>query len=297
MESLRGSIVAIATPMHSDGEVDETALSRFVEFQISQGTNGIIAAGTTGECSTLTAEEHLRVIEVIVDATQGRVPVIAGTGSNSTAEAIEMTRAAERLGANASLLIAPYYNRPSQEGLYQHYRAIAEAVPLPHVLYNAPIRTACDISNATVFRLAEIENIVGIKDATGDVARGEELVEGGGDLIRIFSGDDATAVALLKAGAQGSMSVTANIAPSLINMICQAALAGDFEQAESLDSRLLELHQLLFLESNPIPVKFALAEQGKMNNFLRLPLTPLNIRYHDELRSALHRAGLSDVSS
>lgn len=283
---IEGSIVALVTPMESNGSIDFAALKRLIEFHIANDTDGIVAVGTTGESATLNVDEHLQVIEFIVDTVAGRKPVIAGTGANSTREAIHLTRQAAELKADAALLVVPYYNKPGQEGLYQHYKAIAEAVALPQYLYNVPGRTVADMSNVTIARLAEIDNIVGCKDATGDLQRGKELIDLCADKITILSGDDLTALELMRLGARGDISVTANVAPSQMHLLCAAALKGDFETAEKIDVKLRGLHQDLFLESNPIPVKYAVSKLGFTADRLRLPLTALQ----DQHKAAVDRA-------
>lgn len=284
---LQGSIVALITPMASDGSVDYEALSRLLEHHIEAGTHAIVSVGTTGESATLAIEEHLAVIQHTIKTVAGRIPVIAGTGANSTAEAIHLTGEAAALGADAALLVVPYYNKPTQEGLYQHYKAIAEAVSLPQVLYNVPGRTVADMSNATIDRLADIDNIVACKDATGDLKRGAELIDLCGERINILSGDDATALELMRLGGKGDISVTANVAPQAMARMCDAALAGDFAAAQKINDTLVDLHRDLFVESNPIPVKYAVSRQGFTDNTLRLPLTPLASKYHARLDAAL----------
>ena len=291
-QTIQGSIVAIVTPMFEDGKVDWKGLEKLVEWHIQQGTNSIVAVGTTGEASTLSMEEHTKVIAEIIRVANKRIPVIAGTGANSTHEAIELTREAKELGADAALLVTPYYNKPTQEGLYQHYKAIAEAVDLPQILYNVPGRTGVDMHNDTVIRLADIPQIVGIKDATGDVARGAALIEGLQGKMTVYSGDDATAYQLMAHGARGNISVTANVAPAQMSQICTAALAGEGEQAEKLNATVAPLHDILFCESNPIPVKWALHEMGYISTGIRLPLTPLAEQYRTPLREALITAGV-----
>ncbi|CAK0779424.1 4-hydroxy-tetrahydrodipicolinate synthase [Gammaproteobacteria bacterium] len=263
-----------------------------VEFHIEQGTDAIIAVGTTGESPTLTMEEHGEVIRVVVAQCRGRVPVIAGTGSNSTREAIELTQFAWEVRADACLLVTPYYNKPTQEGLYQHFKACAEAVPVPQILYNVPGRTAVDLLPETVERLSHISNIVGIKEATGKLERVTEILERCGDRLEIYSGDDATAREAILLGAKGDISVTANVAPRLMHEMCTLALAGDREHAVAIDTRLTLLHKNLFVEANPIPVKWALHQQGRIPPGIRLPLTPLSERHHETVRSALHAAGV-----
>lgn len=289
---ISGSIVALVTPMHRDGAVDWEALRRLVEWHVAEGTNAIVAVGTTGESATLDVDEHLDVIRAVVKTAAGRVPVIAGTGANSTREAIELTRAAIATGADASLLVTPYYNKPTQEGLYQHYKAIAEAVALPQILYNVPGRTGVDMQNATVARLAGLPNIVGIKDATGNVERGAELIRLVGDRMAVFSGDDATAHELILRGAKGNISVTANVAPGQMSRICAAALRGDADEARRLNEPVAALHRDLFIESNPIPVKWALHEMGRIDTGIRLPLTVLSEAAREPVRAALRQAGV-----
>lgn len=290
---IQGSIVAIVTPMFEDGSVDWKGLEKLVEWHIQQGTNSIVAVGTTGEASTLSMAEHTQVIKEVIRVANKRIPVIAGTGANSTHEAIELTKEAKELGADAALLVTPYYNKPTQEGLFQHYKAIAEAVDLPQILYNVPGRTGVDLLNETVIRLADIPQIVGIKDATGDVARGQELLEGlDGKHMIVYSGDDATAYQLMGCGAKGNISVTANVAPKEMSQVCAAALAGDQVKAESLNLQVANLHNILFCESNPIPVKWALHEMGLIGTGIRLPLTPLAEQYRTSLREALTTAGV-----
>ena len=292
-QTIQGSIVAIVTPMFEDGSVDWKGLEKLVEWHIAQGTNSIVAVGTTGEASTLSMKEHTQVIKEIIRVANKRIPIIAGTGANSTREAIELTKEAKELGADAALLVTPYYNKPTQEGLYQHYKAIAEAVDLPQILYNVPGRTGVDMANETVIRLADIPQIVGIKDATGDVPRGKELIDGlQGKNMTVYSGDDATAYQLICLGAHGNISVTANIIPQQMSQICAAALAGHAEQAEALNNQVANLHNILFCESNPIPVKWALHEMGLIGNGIRLPLTPLAEQYRTPLREALNVSGV-----
>jgi len=275
-KKIEGSIVALITPMHADNSVDFESLSRLIEYHIDAGTNAIVAVGTTGESATLNVDEHLQVIEHTVKHVAGRIPVLAGTGANSTREAIHLTKQAEALKADAALLVVPYYNKPGQEGLYRHYRSIAEAVAIPQYLYNVPGRTMADMSNATIARLADIDNIVGCKDATGDLDRGRELIDLCAGRIDILSGDDATALGLMKLGGRGDISVTANVAPQLMSEMCAAALNGDFDLADKIDQQLTPLHRDLFVESNPIPVKYAVARMGFTADTLRLPLTALD---------------------
>ncbi|MDO7441470.1 4-hydroxy-tetrahydrodipicolinate synthase [Acinetobacter baumannii] len=291
-QTIQGSIVAIVTPMLKDGGVDWKGLEKLVEWHIEQGTNSIVAVGTTGEASTLSMEEHTQVIKEIIRVANKRIPIIAGTGANSTREAIELTKAAKDLGADAALLVTPYYNKPTQEGLYQHYKAIAEAVELPLILYNVPGRTGVDLSNDTAVRLAEIPNIVGIKDATGDVPRGKALIDALNGKMAVYSGDDETAWELMLLGADGNISVTANIAPKAMSEVCAVAIAKDEQQAKTLNNKIANLHNILFCESNPIPVKWALHEMGLIDTGIRLPLTPLAEQYREPLRNALKDAGI-----
>lgn len=285
-----GSMVALVTPMDENGALDFESLAKLVEFHIESGTDAIVAMGTTGESATLDMKEHCSVLRETVKWVHGRVPVIAGTGANSTTEAIELTRAAMQVGADACLLVTPYYNKPTQEGLYRHYKAIAEAVPVPQILYNVPGRTACDMLPETVERLSSISNIIGVKEATGNLARGREILERCGSKIDLYSGDDATAMDLILLGAKGNISVTANVAPKAMHEMCAAALRGDRTQAEAINQRLIALHKNLFIESNPIPVKWALHEMGLIPSGIRLPLTPLSAQHHDVVRQALREA-------
>lgn len=285
-----GSLVAIITPMAEDGAVDYAALTRLLEFHIESGTHGIVSVGTTGESSTLTVDEHLAVVEHTIKTVNKRIPVIAGTGGNSTQEAIFLTQKAESLGADAALSVVPYYNKPTQEGLYQHFKAIADAVPIAQILYNVPGRTVADMSNDTIVRLAAIDNIVGCKDATGDLDRGRALVDSCGHQLSILSGDDPTALEYMKIGARGDISVTANVAPKLMSDMCNAALAGDFDLAAQFDEKLRGLHANLFIESNPIPVKYALSKMGYTANTLRLPLTSLSCEFEKQVDAAMKQA-------
>ncbi|MBI3344738.1 MAG: 4-hydroxy-tetrahydrodipicolinate synthase [Gammaproteobacteria bacterium] len=287
-----GSMVALVTPMQADGALDPESLRRLVEFHIEQGSNAIVAVGTTGESATLDEEEHCRVIRQVVDFAAGRIPVIAGTGANSTTEAIVLTRCAMQAGADACLLVTPYYNKPTQQGLYLHHKAVAEAAPIPQILYNVPGRTACDMLPETVQRLAAIPNIIGIKEATGDLARAREILDRCGDTIDIYAGDDATAMDIILMGGKGVISVTANVAPRLMHEMCAAALADDRAKASSINNRLMALHKDLFIESNPIPVKWALHQMGLIPPGIRLPLTPLSAAAHDRVRRALQHADL-----
>lgn len=287
-----GSMVALVTPMRDDGNIDEASLDALVEFHVEQGTDAIVAVGTTGESATLGHDEHCHVIRRVVECAKGRIPVIAGTGANSTAEAVDLTRCAMQAGADACLLVTPYYNKPTQEGLYLHYKAVAEAVAVPQILYNVPGRTAVDMMPETVERLAGISNIVGIKDATGNMERARELIERCADRIDIYSGDDATAMDLMLLGGKGDISVTANVAPRAMHDMCAAAVAGDRAGAAAINARLMVLHKGLFVESSPIPVKWALHEMGLIPQGIRLPLTPLAEQYHETVRQALREAGV-----
>jgi 4-hydroxy-tetrahydrodipicolinate synthase len=288
----QGSMVALVTPMREDGSIDFPALRRLIDFHIDNGTSAIVAVGTTGESATVNVEEHCQIIKESIKHIRGRVPVIAGTGANSTAEAIELTRYAHEARADACLLVTPYYNKPPQEGLYRHYKAIAEAVPIPQILYNVPGRTACDMLPETVIRLAPIPNIIGIKEATGQIERVKQITEACGDSMEVYSGDDATALDLILAGGKGVISVTANVAPKQMSELCAAALAGDEAKARAIDERLMDLHKKLFVEANPIPVKWALREMGMIEGGIRLPLTPLAEQYHAVVRQALRKAGI-----
>jgi len=292
MNTPRGSLVAIVTPMTDDGTVDLNALRRLVDWHIAEGTDGIVVVGTTGESPTVDYDEHCLLIRTVVDQAAGRVPVIAGTGANSTSEAIELTECAKTAGAQAGLSVVPYYNKPTQEGLYQHYRRIAEAVDLPLILYNVPGRTVADLANDTVLRLAEVPGVVGIKDATGNMERGSDLIRRAPAHLALYSGDDASALPFLLLGGQGVISVTANVAPKLMHQMCEAAFAGDLARARELNNLLLPLHSKLFVEANPIPVKWACAELGLIGRGLRLPLTPLSAAHHDTVREAMRHARL-----
>jgi 4-hydroxy-tetrahydrodipicolinate synthase len=288
----RGSIVALITPMHADGAIDDTSLRRLVDFHVDAGTTAIVSVGTTGESATLDEEEHCAVIRMTLELAAGRIPVIAGTGANSTREAIALTRCAKDAGAQAALLVTPYYNKPTQEGLYLHYRAVAEAVDIPQILYNVPGRTACDLLPETVARLAPIENIVGIKDATGDLTRVARLRAACGEAFALYSGDDATGCEFMLLGGDGVISVTSNLAPRLMHDMCEAALAGDREQAHAINRRLDALHRDLFVQSNPIPVKWAAAELGLCPTGIRLPLTWLSEEHQATVRAAMEHAGV-----
>lgn len=289
---ITGSLVALVTPMHSDGSIHWEHLDKLVDFHLDNGTHGIVAVGTTGESATLDPDEHMRVIGHIIKRVDGRIPVIAGTGGNSTREAIELTKEAHKLGADACLLVVPYYNKPTQEGLYRHFKTIAEAVPVNQILYNVPGRTACDMLNETVERLADIPNIIGIKDATGNIPRGAELIEAVKGRLVVYSGDDATAAGLMLAGGKGNVSVTANVAPGAMAALCEAAIAGNREETDSLNEQLMPLNRKLFLEANPIPVKWALQRMGMIGEGIRLPLTPLSDKFHAEVEDALKASGV-----
>lgn len=292
----QGSIVALITPMTAENEVDWAALDRLVDFHLEHETDAIVAAGTTGEPSTLSFAEHFDVIRRVIERVKGRIPVIAGTGANNTAEAVELTRYAAKVGADYCLSATPYYNKPTQEGLYQHYKAIAEASDLPIILYNVPGRTAVDMHNETVLRLAEVDNIVALKDATGDLERGKALIDAvAGTDFRIYSGDDATACELILMGAHGDISVTANVAPKQMHDMCVAALKGDAARAHQINTRLMPLHTGLFVESSPIPVKWAVQTMGLVEGGIRLPLTPLSDKYHPTVREALQLAGVLEA--
>lgn len=291
-DKLQGSMVALITPMHANGDVDYQSLANLIDWQIEQGTDSIVAVGTTGEAATLSMDEHIEVIEFFIKQVKGRVPVIAGTGANNTVEAIELTQHAKEVGADCVLLVAPYYNKPTQEGMYQHYKKIAETVDIPQMLYNVPGRTVVDIQQATVERLADIDNIVAIKDATGDVARGAKLIEAVKGRMVVLSGDDATAVDLVKVGAKGNISVTANVAPKAMHEIFSLALQGKFDEANAMNDKIAQLHDILFIESSPIPAKYALHKMGKIEQGIRLPLTWLDTQYHTQLDEALSKAGL-----
>ena len=293
---ITGSLVAMVTPMcASNLEVDWSALEKLVEWHVEQGTNAIVAVGTTGESATLDVQEHVATIAAVVEQAAGRVAVIAGTGANCTNEAIELTQGALRAGADACLSVTPYYNKPTQEGLYLHHKAIAEAVDIPQILYNVPGRTACDMQPDTVRRLAQVPGIVGIKEATGDLDRARELVETCPDGFAIYSGDDLTAVELMILGGHGNISVTANVAPQQIAEMCRLAMSDDeqsVEQARAIHQQLLSVHRAMFVESNPIPVKWAVAEMGLMQHAIRLPLTQLSAQYQPQVRNILQVAGL-----
>jgi 4-hydroxy-tetrahydrodipicolinate synthase len=287
----QGSMVAMATPMRADGAVDEDALAGLVEFHVVNGTDAIVAVGTTGESATLDFDEHEHVVRRVIELAAGRVPIIAGTGANSTAEAIRLTKSAKDAGADACLLVTPYYNKPTQEGLYRHFVALAEAVDIPQILYNVPGRTAVDMKPETTERLSHVDNIIGIKEAFGAVERIRDLVVRCGERMAIYTGDDATAMESIFAGARGDISVTANVVPKQMHDMCAAALRGDRATAEAIEAQISDLHRVLFLESNPIPVKWALTQMGLMPDGIRLPLTTLAENCHAEVRAALVKAG------
>ncbi|WP_317204476.1 4-hydroxy-tetrahydrodipicolinate synthase [Janthinobacterium sp.] len=289
---IKGSIVAIVTPMQADGTLDYPALRKLIDWHIAEGTDGIVIVGTTGESATVSVEEHCELIRATVEHAKGRIPIIAGSGGNSTAEAIKLTEFAKQAGADAALSVVPYYNRPTQEGMYQHFKAIAEAVDLPIILYNVPGRTVADMSNETIVRLAEIPNIVGVKDATGNIGRGTDLLRLVPPSFAVYSGDDPTAMALMFCGGHGNISVTANVAPRAMHELCAAAMGGDIAGAVAINNRLIPLHQKLFVEPNPVPVKWALTEMGMMPSGIRLPLVALAADCHDTVRGALRDAGV-----
>ena len=292
INTARGSLVAIVTPMSDDGALDLDALRRLIDWHIAEGTDGICIVGTTGESPTVSFDEHCLLIRTTVEQVAGRVPVIAGTGANSTAEAVELTECAKAAGAEAGLSVVPYYNRPTQEGIYQHYKKIAESVDLPLILYNVPGRTVADMSNDTTLRLAEVPGIVGIKDATGSMERAADLLRRAPKNFSLYTGDDASAMPFLLLGGHGVISVTANVAPKLMHEMCVAAFDGNLTRARELNNALLPLHSKLFVEANPIPVKWACAELGLIPSGLRLPLTPLSAGLHDTVRDAMRHAKL-----
>lgn len=291
----KGSLVAIVTPMHEDGGLDLERFRSLLDFHIAQGTDGVVVVGTTGESPTVDFDEHHLLMRTAVDHVAGRIPVIAGTGANSTREAIDLSIYAKNAGVDACLSVAPYYNKPTQEGLYQHFKAIAEAVDIPHILYNVPGRTVADIQNDTALRLAQIPNIIGIKDATGDIGRGSDLLLRAPSGFSIYSGDDVSALAFLLLGGHGVISVTANVAPRMMHEMCIAAFSGDLNTARALNNKLLRLHIDLFVEANPIPVKWAVAQMGLIGSGIRLPLTPLSNQYHQFIREAMQFANIHDL--
>jgi len=292
MNPITGSIVALVTPMHADGSIDYPALRRLIDWHVAEGTSCIGVVGTTGESPTVSIEENCEVIRVAVEHAKGRVPIMAGAGANSTAEALEMTRFAKKVGADCTLQVVPYYNRPTQEGIYRHFKAIAEGVDLPVVLYNVPGRTVADMAHETVMRLTQVPGIVGLKDATGNVDRGAWLIKHVPKGFSIYSGDDQTAIALMLLGGHGNVSVTANVVPRAMADLCAAAMAGDARRAGAIHMRLLGLHRHLFVEANPIPVKWAVSRMGLMGPALRLPLVPLSDAYHAPLEAAMREAGV-----
>ena len=289
---ITGSIVALVTPMKDNGEIDWVGLDKVVDLHLDKGTDSIVAVGTTGESATLNCDEHCAVIKRVVERVNGRIPVIAGTGANSTTEAIELTREAKNAGADACLLVTPYYNKPTQEGLYLHYKAIAEAVDIPQSLYNVPGRTACDMQPETVLRLAQIPNIIGIKEATGDLERARFLIANAPEGFAIYSGDDATAIELIIAGGQGNISVTANVAPAEMSEMCRLGLEGKAEEARAIQQKMMPLHTHLFIEANPIPVKWAMYEMGLMDKGIRLPLTVLSQASQPVVKQAMVDSGI-----
>ena len=291
MKPITGSLVALVTPMLADGSVDFAALRRLVDWHVAEGTSCIVAVGTTGESPTVNVEEHCEVIRVAVDHAKGRIPIMAGAGANSTAEALELTRFAKKVGASCTLQVVPYYNKPTQEGLYRHFRTIAEGVDLPVVLYNVPGRTVADLGHETTLRLAQVPGIVGIKDATGNLDRAAWLIKQAPKGFSIYSGDDPTAIALMLLGGHGNVSVTANVAPRAMADLCAAALEGDARRATAIHMKLLALHKQLFVEANPIPVKWAVARMGLAGPEMRLPLVPLSEVHHAPLEAAMREAG------
>jgi 4-hydroxy-tetrahydrodipicolinate synthase len=291
MAKLQGSLVAIVTPMKDDGALDLDAFRALIDWHVREGTQGVIVVGTTGESPTVDFDEHCLMIRTAVEHVAGRIPVIAGTGGNSTREAVSLARYAREIGADMSLTVVPYYNKPTQEGLYRHFRTIAETVDIPHILYNVPGRTVADLANDTVLRLAEVPNIVGIKDATANMDRGADLLRRKPADFAVYSGDDATALALMLLGGDGVISVSANVAPRLMSEMCRSALGGDLRRAREINNRLMALHHQLFCEANPIPVKWAVRELGRIQSGIRLPLTPLSERLHESVREAMRQAG------
>jgi 4-hydroxy-tetrahydrodipicolinate synthase len=289
---ITGSLVAIVTPMLEDGRLDLARFKALIDWHIAEGTDGIVVVGTTGESPTVDFDEHKELIRIAVEHSKGRIPIIAGTGANSTAEAIELSASAKKNGATASLSVVPYYNKPTQEGMFQHFRKIAETVDLPMILYNVPSRTVADISNDTVLRLAEVPGIIGIKDATSNMERATDLIKRAPRNFAIYSGDDAAALPLILLGGHGVISVTANVAPRLMHEMCAAALVGDVKKARELNLRLIGLHQKLFIETSPAPVKWAMAQMGLIESWLRLPMVPLTERSYDAVRGAMSEAGI-----
>jgi 4-hydroxy-tetrahydrodipicolinate synthase len=290
---ITGSLVAIVTPMLKDGSLDLPRFRKLIDWHVAEGTDGIVVVGTTGESPTVDFDEHKELIRIAVEHARGRIPIVAGTGANSTAEAIELAESAKKHGATAQLSVVPYYNKPTQEGQYQHFRKIAESVELPMILYNVPARTVADLQNDTVLRLAQVPGIIGIKDATANLERGTDLIRRAPRNFAIYSGEDATALPLILCGGHGVISVTANVAPKLMHQMCAAALVGDVKKARDLNNRLLPLHQRLFIETSPSPVKWAMAEMGLIEYGLRLPMVPVTERCYQPLREALHEAGIA----
>ena len=290
---ITGSLVAIATPMHDDGRLDTARFRSLIDFHVNEGTDAIVVVGTTGESPTVDFDEHKELIKVAVEHAKGRIPIIAGTGGNSTVEAIELTESAKKAGAASCLSVVPYYNKPTQEGLYRHFRKIAESADIPLILYNVPGRTVADMSNDTTIRLSEVPGIIGIKDATANIERATDLIKRAPESFAIYSGEDSTALAVILLGGHGVISVTANVAPRLMHEMCVAALRGDVATARGINMRLLGLHQKLFVEANPIPVKWALQQMGLIGGGLRLPMTPLSDRFFDTVTDALHEAGIT----
>jgi 4-hydroxy-tetrahydrodipicolinate synthase len=295
MVMFRGSLVAIVTPMLDDGGLDLERFRALIDFHVEQGSDGIVVVGTTGESPTVDFEEHQLLMRVAVEHAGGRIPIIAGTGANSTREAIDLSIYAKDAGVDACLSVAPYYNKPTQEGLYQHFRTIAETVDIPHILYNVPGRTVADIANSTTLRLAQIPNIIGIKDATGDMGRGSDLLRRVPPDFVVYSGDDISALALMLLGGQGVISVTANVAPRLMHEMCAAAMTGDLQTARMINNQLLRLHADLFVEANPIPVKWAVAQMGLIEHGIRLPLTRLSGQYHPLVKEAMDLAQIFET--
>ncbi|MFZ6722261.1 4-hydroxy-tetrahydrodipicolinate synthase [Undibacterium sp. Ji49W] len=292
MTKIQGSLVAIVTPMHADGSLDLPCLRKLIDWHIAEGTDGIVIVGTTGESPTVSVEEHCELIRVAVEHTNKRIPIIAGSGGNSTEEAIALTKFAKQAGADASLQVVPYYNRPTQEGMYQHFKKIAESVDIPVILYNVPGRTVADMSNETILRLAQVPGIIGVKDATGNIARGTDLIRLAPESFAVFSGDDATAMALMLCGGKGNISVTANVAPRAMHELCVAAMGGNIKEAIAINNRMLPLHNKLFVEPNPLPVKWAMIEMGLIPTGIRLPLVPMAAQYHETVRAALRESGV-----
>jgi 4-hydroxy-tetrahydrodipicolinate synthase len=289
---ITGSLVAIVTPMHEDGRLDFARFRQLIDWHVSEGTDGIVVVGTTGESPTVNFDEHKELIRIAVQHSRGRIPIIAGTGGNSTTEAIELTESAKENGATACLSVVPYYNKPTQEGLVRHFTKIAESVDLPMILYNVPGRTVADMQTDTVLRLAQVPGIIGIKEATANIERNTDLIRRAPRNFAVYSGDDATCVALILMGGHGVVSVTANVAPKAMHQMCAAALTGNVQRARELNFKLFPLHQKLFVEANPIPVKWAMAEMGLIEGGMRLPLSPLAEKFHQTVREALHEAGV-----